>query len=309
MLYFIVNKHGGSGRAQKTWDKLEALLKEKNVEYTELETQHSAHATQLVQEICKSRVKDKTVIVVGGDGTVNNVLNGIKDFSKIKFAIIPTGSGNDFVRGLGIPTKDKNIEKNLDSILEGKVKRQIDIGKISSGDGKTMHFGISCGLGLDAIVCEKTNLSKLKNVFNKLHIGNLIYLALTVYTLFSMKSHTVTIKFDDEEEKTFDKVIFFAGLNTFAEGGGVKMAPYAKVDDGKLDFCMAYGIPKILTFSKLPFLSAGKHVNLKGFMVRQFEKMKIVSETPMTAHADGEHAGYQTEVTVECLASKLNLLQ
>ena len=118
----------------------------------------------------------------------------------------------------------------------------------------------------------------------------------TINTVEQNSQLSIITCFDDEYPQEFTKQIFFAGMNCPTEGGGVKMAPDASTFDGKLTACMAHGIPKIMTFFKLPLLSAGKHQKLKGFLARPFSKVKIISDQIMTVHADGEYAGDSTEV-------------
>mgnify|MGYP002512615904 CR=1 FL=1 len=86
-----------------------------------------------------------------------------------------------------------------------------------------------------------------------------------------------------------DKLIFFAAMNLKAEGGGVKMAPKSVYDDGKLCSCLAYGIPKWVTFFCLPLLVLGLHTKLKGFIVKKFSKAEITLNDAFTVHTDGEY--------------------
>ena len=125
---------------------------------------------------------------------MNEVLNGITDFDKVRFGMIPSGSGNDFARGLMI---DKNPNIALHQILKaisreknGIPVSRVDIGQVRWGETEeeSRIFGISSGIGLDAIVCKKALHSKLKKVLNKIHLGKLTYLLLTVSSLFSMKT-------------------------------------------------------------------------------------------------------------------------
>ena len=99
MYHFIVNLTGGSGKAKKTWDRVSAILEKNNVEYTLHQSEYEGHSAVIAKELT-SGSEEVNIVIVGGDGTINEVLNGIVDFSKVKFGVIPTGSGNDFARGL-----------------------------------------------------------------------------------------------------------------------------------------------------------------------------------------------------------------
>ena len=310
MFHFIVNKSGGSGRALLTWMLTERYLKKYSVEYVLHESLAPGHASKIAKELSSGDEDDVKIIVIGGDGTINEVLNGIADFSKVRFGVIPSGSGNDFAHGLKIKTGKLAIKRNIKKMIESvnsNSYRTIDLGLVRYKDS-SRYFGISSGLGMDAIVCKKTLTSKLKVVLNKLHMGKLIYIFLTVQSLFTMKCNEIKVKFDDEEEITIPKMIMIAGMNLITEGGGVKMAPTAKENDGELSVCMVYGIPKFKAFLVFPFLIFGLHTKIKGFSVRNFKKMTLKCDEELVLHTDGEWVGDYSEVTMECVPDSLKLM-
>ena len=234
-------------------------------------------------------------------------MNGLTDFSRVKLGVIPTGSGNDFARGVKLPRH--NQKKALDIILKSKGDKKIDLGRstvLSTGDSRI--FGISSGFGLDAIVGTGLNEAKIKKILNWMHLGALGYAVLTVQTLFTMKTYSVSLKFDDDEPLSFNKLIFLAAMNFKAEGGGVPMCPKAKGDDGELSICLAAGVPKILTFFKFPFLCLGLHSHSKGFYLRNCKTLVIESDSKSVLHTDGELVGNVDKVKFEVLPQKLAML-
>lgn len=317
-IYFIVNEGARTGKAAGVWGKVRELLTAKEVTYKAYQTKYKGHATKLAQKISSLPQDVIYLIVLGGDGTVNEVLNGITDFDKVRLGVIPTGSGNDFGRGLGIP---KDAGQALEQILlcierecsEGIEPVCIDLGEVSwSGCDKSRIFGISAGVGLDAIVCKKALQSGLKKFLNKLHLGKLTYLILTVETLFSMDTASLHFTYYQEQEKKTveeDKVIFAAVMNLRAEGGGVPMAPHASCIDGKLSVCSAYGIPKWRTFFCLPFLVAARHEHIRGFCMENAQQLELTISKPMVLHADGEYLGDVTQAQFRCLRGRLRLLR
>lgn len=307
MYYFIVNVSGGSGKAKKTWIKVRDELKRRNVEYKAFRTKSSEHAGELAGKISKLPDNDIHMVVVGGDGTINAVLNGIKDFDNIIFSVIPSGSANDFARGLGI-SKDPVVAIN--GILDiSKKSQRIDLGCVTCTEKKHL-FGISSGIGLDAIVCKKALNSKIKNFLNKLNLGSLTYIILTVISLFTMDYMDAEIEIYDRDDGIvssfrLNKMIFAAFMNVKAEGGGVPMAPNANYDDGKLSLCIASDISKYNAFIKLPLLVMAKQEKIKGFKLIDAKKAVIKIIDPAVVHADGEYVGDETDVVIECLANKL----
>lgn len=307
MYHFIVNIHGGSGKAFLKWNKIRALLNEKKIEFKVRVPQAVGDASRIAREISELPEDDIRIVVVGGDGTINEVLNGITDFSRIKLGLIPTGSGNDFTRGLKLPRH--NPKKAVDILLNSKGDKKIDLGKstvLSTGDSRI--FGISSGFGLDAIVGTGINEAKIKKILNWVHLGKLSYAFLTIQTLFTMKTYEASLSFDGEEAIKFNKLIFLAAMNFKAEGGGVPMCPKARGDDGELSVCVAAGVPKILTFFKFPLLCLGLHSKSKGFYLRNCKTLELSSSENSILHTDGEFVGNVDRVKFEVLPAKLTML-
>lgn len=307
MYHFIVNIHGGSGKAFLKWNKIRALLRERKVEFKVRVPQGVGDASRIAKEISEIPDDDIRIVVVGGDGTINEVLNGITDFSRVKLGLIPTGSGNDFTRGLHLPRH--NPKKSLDIVLNSKGDKKIDLGKstvLSTNESRI--FGISSGFGLDAIVGTGINEAKIKKILNWVHLGKLSYAILTIQTLFTMKTYEVSLSFDGEEPLRFNKLIFLAAMNFKAEGGGVPMSPKARGDDGELSVCMAAGVPKILTFFKFPLLCLGLHGKSKGFLLRNCKTLELRSNSPSILHTDGELVGNVDSVKFAVLPQKLAVL-
>ena len=311
MLYFIINETSRGGRSVGIWQQTEIFLQEQGIEYKAWRTTHGGHAKELARELCQNVKDEICLVVVGGDGTVNEVINGITCFERVRLGLIPAGSGNDFARGMGIPREPR---ENLKRILEGQKKSsedvpEIDLGQVSwQGCEKPRLFAISSGMGMDALVCKKTLTSKIKPVLNKIHLGKLTYLILTVQSLFGMETTEAAVHFDKKGQRNLSKIIFIAAMNFRAEGGGVPMAPQALATDGKLSVCTVWGIPKWLTFLCLPFLVAAKHLWIRGFEVTDCGEFGIKTKAPMELHADGEYLGDVAEAHFTCLPGKLRML-
>lgn len=317
MYYFIVNKTGGSGKAVKRWNKLQKFLDKSNIEYKVIFSEYVMHAKKIASELCSLNEKVK-VIVVGGDGTLNEVINGITDFSKISLGIIPAGSGNDFSRQFKIPRHNSKraFKKILRNQASGK-ERFIDLGQArfttESGEEKDLLFSISSGMGFDALICEKNDSSKLKKALNKMHMGKFSYLAISLQTIFLMKPFGATVHFEDAgtpENSTLrlDHMIFLAAMNFRAEGGGIKMSPMAVPDDGYFTICAVSNVKKLLLLQKFLLLATSLHVKNKSFTFRNTAKFSIKSDVPVTIHTDGEFFTNISEIHYTCHHNKLSVL-
>ncbi len=313
MLYFIVNEKARSGKGAAHWVKVRRMLRERGIAFLAWTTEYEGHALSLSRKIYERAVqngdKDICIVVMGGDGTVNEVVNGIPQLSEVRIGILPVGSGNDLARGLGIRGGVKeNMERILSCIQEGpECGRCMDLGEVRWGENQSRLFAISAGLGLDALVCKKAMTSRVKTFLNRLHLGKLTYLILTVQSLFAMTTTEGVVRYDKRERK-LTGLIFLAAMNHRAEGGGVPMAPKADAADGKLSVCCAHGIPKWRTFLCLPLLVAARHTRLHGFSVENCAACEVKLAEPVVLHADGEYCGDVDHVQFLCCPGALRVL-
>ena len=311
MLYFIANETARTGKGEGVWRTVQKEIRARKVPYKVFMTKHNGHATELAKMVSEMEEEDINLIVVGGDGTLNEVINGVTDFEKVRISLIPAGSGNDFARNLGI-TKEPIVRlEHILSIVEKAEEsfERIDLGQVEWGERKEKRlYAISSGVGMDALVCKKMMPSKVKVLMNKLGLGKVSYLIVTIQSLFGMEKADMAINIDGSGTQNFKGGIFAAAMNAKAEGGGVPMAPKASVQDGLLSVCIAHKFTKVGALFRLPFLAIGKHQNFHGFKVFDCKNMKIKIKKPMALHTDGEYLGDVTELTYSCLPGKMRFM-
>ena len=161
---------------------------------------------------------------------------------------------------------------------------------------------------MDALVCKKNATSKIKVIMNRLGLGKVSYLIVTVQSLLTMETADMAVKVDGSSTLNFKRTIFAAAMNTKAEGGGVPMAPKASVTDGLLSTCFVYKFSKLGALIRLPFLATGTHEHFNGFKVFDCKSIDIKIKKPMALHTDGEYLGDVTEVTYSCLPGKMRFM-
>ena len=283
MYYFIVNPGSRSGKGRSVWKTVELILEREDVEYRVYFTAYRFHAKELAAEIT-ARGGRINLVAVGGDGTVHEIFDGIQDFSRVTFGYIPTGSSNDFARALGLPVK---TEEALAGILHPSNFRRIDIGTFRVG-GEIHHFGVSCGCGFDASVCHEAMSSPVKDLLNRLHLGKLTYAATAVKQLIRWKPSKMSLLTDTGEKYSFKRTFFVAAMNGPYEGGGLKMAPKAAMDDGLFDIIIVEGMPRALIALVLPSAFAGLHTLLPGVHIIRASSFKLRTTLRLPVHADGE---------------------
>ena len=207
MYTFIVNPNAKTSLGYQVWSSLEAILKEKNVNYQVFFTKYQKHATRLAQKLTQESGA-KTLIVLGGDGTINEVINGIEDLDGTVLGYIPIGSSNDFARGMGLSTDPVQALKH---ILSPEHFTYINIGTAMYA-GKTRRFAVSSGLGFDAGVCHQVYVSKLKKLLNKLHLGKLSYAAVALQQILTMTPLKMTLTLDDNTPIELYKTYFATAM-------------------------------------------------------------------------------------------------
>jgi len=302
MYHIIVNPHSKSGKGLKAWKQIEQILINKKIDYQSYFTEYEEHAVAITKEITTNHRNCK-LIVLGGDGTLNEVINGINDFDQVMLGYIPSGSSNDFAKGLNIPNKP---DKALEKILHSNTTNKIDIGYLHY-QNTTKRFIGSSGIGFDASVCYYSNQSNTKGFLNHLKLGKLIYLYIALRTLFSYQTTKMSLTID-KQQYHYSNCYFACLLNNKFEGGGFKFTPNAKLDDGLFDICIVQGIPKIVLVFLLPTAFLGLHTKVKGVHMLNGKNISIQSSLPSFIHIDGEVIDKQTSINIECKAKLLEII-
>lgn len=302
MYTFIVNPHARSGLGQTVWNELELILKSKHIEYEVFFTKYQKHATNITAQLTSDEQKH-TIIALGGDGTVNEVVNGIQDYEKTIFGYIPIGSSNDFARGLELP---KDPVEALNVILECAHLHSMNIGELRY-QNKARRFATSAGMGFDATICHEAVVSRLKYVLNKLKLGKLTYAGIALHRLFLTSPQKVTVTIDDTTI-TFPSTYFVAILNNKYEGGGLKFCPDAKNNDDMLDIMVVDKVSKLKILMVLPTAFSGNHTHFKGVHIFTCKHVTVESTKPMALHTDGEPIFLQSKISASCLPQKLRVI-
>ena len=289
MLYFFINPASRSGKGAKKWDAVEALLKEKNIPYEAHFLEANVSPRPVMEEIfAKEGTNPVSIVLIGGDGTVNQCINGVPDFDRLLLSVIPTGSGNDFCRNKNIPSA---LEEQIDHILHQKNRMEVDRAVItlpnSDGTETARTFLVSTGIGYDAEICHEANRSKLKKALNKIKLGKLVYLLIGIKGIFSadLSDMAVTI---DGETKNYSNVFFIATMNQPYEGGGVAMTPKADDTDGLLDFLIFHGVSRFKALCTVPLLYVKKHAGKPGVTLLTGKEISVSSSNKRVFHTDGE---------------------
>lgn len=296
MYYVIVNPGSGSYR-NKTWLYVKGEFQKRGILYQAFFSTKNRDVNDILKSLQRGQVID--VIIIGGDGSMNLAVNAIQDFSKVRLGYIPSGSGNDFGRGMGI-TRDITIA--LESILK-KGYREVDVPMIHILQGdkpQRRRFLISCGIGYDALACYHVSKSRWKARLNKVGMGHLVYLAYGALSMFEYQPFSLR---DEKEE-----VAFIAVMNQPYEGGGFLFSPKASAQDGLLDFVKISEIKRFRMVGLIPSAREGKHVETPYVHIEQHSYQSFEFDQPVYLHVDGETLGKAIRVEFSILKDKMILL-
>jgi len=302
MYLFIVNRYAGRGKGKKKWQDLEQLINAKQIPYQKIFTKYKGHAEEILKQM-KEIEKYQTVVVVGGDGTLQEVVNGLinntnilQQKNSVLIGVIPAGTGNDFARSLRIPLQ---ADQALTHILERKTTKEIDIGRITKTDNQR-YFVNAVGIGFDGDVAWYANNSLLKKL-----LGKFIYTYAVLKLIFSYKPHKLTIKIDGKEQ-TYTKVWMIVTANLQFYGGGMHICPIAMPNDQILNGCVIHGISRFNFLKVFPSVFAGKHIYNQA--VTQFTAKEIViKEKDLRMHADGESIG-NSPIKISLAKERINVI-
>lgn len=305
MYHIIVNPNSSSGQGQVIWLRVRKRLMTEKCKYRVYFTGYYGHARKIAGKLTGASWNPKDVLVIiGGDGTVNEAVNGIVRLSEVTVGYIPTGSGNDFARGLGIPSDSAAA---LERILNPKKVCGIDIG-VNRINGRSRRFAISTGIGFDAAICHKALNSGIKNTLNRLKLGKLTYVCIALKELAVSGSHTITVKQEKGETRVFEHTLFAVAMNLPYEGGGCKFAPDADPGDRLLNVMIVSQIPKWKVLLLLPLAIKGRHTGFKEIHMIRCRSISIASEKRLPVHLDGESGGYQKEMEISLESERLKII-
>ena len=315
MYYFIVNPTSKTGLGEKYWQRVKVVLEEKKILYKVIFSKRIGHVEEIVRKLTKDTQKDKIhLVILGGDGTVNEAIQGIEDFSKVVISYIPTGSSNDLARDMGI---SRNPEEALEAVLKAEREAYMDMGLLHYEEaylnGKQVEvpdrrFMVGCGMGFDAAVCEESMHSKFKNFLNKLKLGKLTYIGIALKQLIQSEMIDGKIILDETREIPIKRMFFTVAMVHHYEGGGFKFCPNALDNDGLLDFCVAADAGKLKVLRIIPTAYEGKHIRFKEIKMFRGKKATMETQKPMWVQTDGEVKAQAKKITVSDLGEKVHFI-
>ncbi len=324
--FAIVNIFAASKKAGKMWRKAEKSLRQDHVPFTSRRTGSNGNAMNLTCAACEEGYR--RFIAVGGDGTVHDVLEGIMFYiesrrllgdgislSDFTFAVVPVGSGNDWIKTTGVPN---DVVRSASILKNGRISRQ-DVVKVSILDPsalpehKTLKISYMAnvgGVGLDARVCDKVNREKKRG-----KRGKRLYVSALLYHIIHRVPTFAKVFCDGKQIFNGSFLSMSFGIGKYS-GGGMRQTPEAVMDDGLLDMTIIPDLPLLKIAREVPKLFSDKFWTVPELVTSRSRSITVIpcdASRPDRAVAgdlvevDGEVVGH-APVRFEVLPDQLNIL-
>ena len=270
MLHFIYNPIAGKGKSAQFHVALQAKLEGLGVAHAFHETKGRRDAIDIARRLTEGAAEPVDIVAMGGDGTLNEVLNGLAQPSNVRLGIIPCGSGNDFAAVAGIPDTPDGA---LSLLLNGKAK---PTDYLECGGVRGIN---AIGTGIDVDILRRYGRMKLLK-------GSAAYLASLVLTLFTFRAKAFRERAEggDLEHRA---MIACCG-NGQRIGGGIPICPEAVIDDGLMDIVIVDDVPRHSIPGSFVKLMKRKILELPTTAFRRDKRLVVESDAPMPIQIDGE---------------------
>jgi diacylglycerol kinase (ATP) len=299
----IANPTSGRGAGEPAIPAVEGLLRGLGLSFDLVRTERPWHAAELAQQAALEGYE--VVVAVGGDGTANEVLNGLMQAQKAgtgnrtAMGVVSVGRGNDFAYGVGVP---KDMAAACQLLAQGH-RHPIDVGRVVGGlypQGR--YFGNGVGIGFDAVVgFEAVKMTRLH--------GFPSYIVAALKTIFLYyRAPLVRIQYDGHEVTQLSLMVSI--MNGRRLGGGFMMAPQGLIDDGLFDLCIARQVSRARIFALIPRFMQGTQATHPAISTARAKKVVVTAvEGVLPAHADGETLCTEgRELALELLPRQLDFI-
>lgn len=289
----IVNETAGNGNAKHAWSTVQSLLDQLQVSYTVHLTTHPQHESYIASKLAEQHHADTVIIVVGGDGTLHNTLNGLQKGQsdgdvQLPLAYIPAGTGDDFARGYGISMKPAHA---LQQILSADHPYQTNIGKYTEAiKNEHGYFLNNIGIGFDAAIVSRTNHSSAKKRLNRAHLGRFSYLSKAIGVIYDQQPFSLMVQANGHRDAYARAFIVVATNHPFI-GGGFKVVDTASIKDPAIDMVVSERKNWLQTLWVIRAFARGKLSHSKWARHYHVPKIHYTTTSLEFGQIDGEEMG------------------
>ena len=285
-LALLVNPHAAGGRPLRLLPRIEARLRDLGLAFTAQRTQSLLHGCELARE---AAARGEIPVTLSGDGLIGAVAGALRDVPDAVLGVLPGGRGNDFVRMAGLPLDPVAA---CDVLAHGR-PTPVDMGQA----GDRTFLGIA-SLGFDSDANRIANAAPPQ-------LGRLVYVYGALRALVAWKPARFDVEIDGE--RTEFEGWSVAAANSGFYGGGMRLAPHARLDDGALDVILIGACSPLRYAVTLPQVFRGAHVNRPMVQELRGAEVRVAADRPFTVYADGDPIG-NLPITMRALPAALKVL-
>ena len=291
----FVNPKAGRGSALKALPRIEAGL---NASGIGVDAHFSNEAGDIEAQVSEAvRNGDDHIVIAGGDGSFHEAVNGLLQAGGTRIGLLPVGTGNDFAKSAGIPPDSERAARELGH----RIAAGESLGSFDAGRCNERYFHNGGGIGIDAKVARIAASIRLP-------IGDLVYAWGIVRCLVDgIATPSMTILADDETAWEGPATLANVANGRWV-GSQFLIAPAAQANDGYFDLVIADAVTRRRVLSLLPLLLDGRHIDEPEVVTRRARSLRVVCESPIIAHLDGEVQPAADTFVIDCLPSALHLL-
>jgi len=299
--FVIVNPASGGGKTGKRWRGLDARMRAEGAQFDVEFTREPGHAEQLARQAALAGVS--TLLIVGGDGTLNEVVNGLiqndRPLGETTIGILPVGTGSDFARALGLP---RDVLAAAIHLLRRAQPEALDIGRVDcvrGGQPATRYFANIAGLGFDGELADRVNRAGKSG-------GTLVYQTMLLRGLATYQNKHARLSIDGALREGLMNSVVVANARYF--GGGMFVAPNAQWADGLFDVIVLGDFGKLEVVANLPRLYRGTHLTHPKVTELRGREVRVEARERMFLQAEGELVG-EAPATFTILPKALKVLR
>lgn len=304
--YAIVNPHAGSGKTISEWVRAQKILRREGVNYTYSETRRAGHAEELAREAASRGYR--RFVAVGGDGTAHELFCGIMHYyeenpgtrlSDFILAVIPIGSGNDWIKSHGIPHDTEEVVR----LLKAESFGLQDVVRSVQPSGRVDYVLNVAGIGFDSRICSIVNDQKANG-----EAGKLLYAKALMRVIRNFYAFPIRVDVDGTELFSGECYSIAFGVGKWS-GGGMRQVPDAVLDDGLLDMMIVPKMKISTLLPKVPRLFNGTLGQTREVIFAKGKVMEIMplDQNPETVEIDGEIVG-EVPIRFETLPEQITVL-
>ena len=306
MYQFIVNPSAGAGRGYRIWKKLEKQLENDSQEYRVFFTERQGDAAEIARTLTADKEEAKILVVVGGEGTYNEVLNGVSFKGMVTLGYVPAGFRNALSKGFQSYIK---VNGQIKRVLHPKYYKLMNYGVLTSGGDEIFNrrFGGRCGVGLDAAICHNLLCCSSRHRMSRMNMNRALNFAIGMKQLFLARPVKGYIVFDGVKRVEFNH-IYFITFHVCEEKSAKKGSLAHETEGSKMKVYVANSSRKSKMVPILFDVIMGVRKKERGIRVFECSEASVHLSRPLAVHVDGESCMCQQEMEIRCIPKRVRVI-